>query len=51
MLLMHDAGARAGEILKLRLPGIESHSRELIVGVEGKGGKLRQIPLMDATCA
>lgn len=49
LILLFDTGARLQEILNLKLGDFNLNSSNPYVYLAGKGGKTRQIPLMDRT--
>lgn len=49
MVVLYDTGARIQELLDLHLGDIRISKRERYVMVTGKGGKRRNIPLMEKT--
>lgn len=50
MILMYDTGARAQEILDLRLCNIRMDGKNPYVVITGKGAKTRNVPIMEKTC-
>jgi integrase/recombinase XerD len=50
MILMYDTGARAQEILDLRLCNIHMDGKNPYVVITGKGAKTRNVPIMEKTC-
>ena len=50
MILMYDTGARAQEILDLRLCNINMDGKNPYVVITGKGAKTRNVPIMEKTC-
>ena len=49
MILMYDTGARNQEILDIRLSDIHFEGASPYVGITGKGGKTRLVPVMQKT--
>lgn len=50
MILMYDTGARAQEILDLRLCDIRLDADRPYIIITGKGAKIRHVPIMEKTC-
>lgn len=51
MILMYDTGARAQEILDLRLCDIRLDVKNPYIVITGKGSKVRHVPIMEKTCS
>ena len=50
MILMYDTGARAQEVLDLKLCDIRLDAKNPYVVVTGKGSRIRHVPIMEKTC-
>lgn len=50
LILMYDTGARAQELLDLKLSDIRTDASNPYVVITGKGSKTRLVPIMEKTC-